>query len=100
MLLGDICLVLARTKKISREDYISLSEDDSEFVRLCDSYAATSMPENELARGSNIDEIFMLSSEELLIKAVSWYEESVAVSPSDEADLENVEQVGFSEISS
>ncbi|XP_065071675.1 erythroid differentiation-related factor 1-like isoform X2 [Rhopilema esculentum] len=93
MLLGDVCLVFARTKTVSREDYFSLSEDDTEFIRLCDSYDAACMPENELARGSNIDEIFMLSSEELLIKAVSWYEESVAVSPSDETDLENVEQV-------
>ena len=93
MRIGDICLNLAHKGNFSRESCLTLSEEDAQIISMFSSNTF----EGELGRSqcilNEIDDIFKLSSEELLAKALSWYENSLNVSPADEADQENVQQV-------
>lgn len=90
---GDICLIFAHKGKFSYEDYVTLNEQDAQFVSLCTLSVTGGEKTSENTSRNSLDDIFQLSSENLLIKAVSWYENSLTVSPSDDTDQENVQQV-------
>ena len=94
-MIGDICLILAHKRNLSHEDYSILNEEDTQFVSLCSSNIFETCTDKEASSTQNsIDEIFKLSAaEDLLIQAVSWYESSLNVSPEDDKDEENVQQV-------
>ena len=93
MRIGDICLKVAHTRSATHEDCSTLSEEDAQFVSLFSSSTFKEESDRFPYSRIEIDNIFKLSSEELLIKALSWYEESLDVSPDDEGDQENVQQV-------
>jgi len=93
MRIGDICLQFAHMKTFSYEDCLTLSEEDTQFVSYvsCNTFGEESS--NAQRYIAQIDDILKLSSEDLLIRALSWYENSLDVSPADDADQENVQQI-------
>ena len=94
MMTGDICLIFAHKRKPNFEEFITLSDDDASFVKQCSmENPEASMDTQSLDVAKNIDKIFNSTSEELMIKAVLWYEESLNVSPSNASDNKNVDQV-------
>eukprot|EP00112_Aurelia_sp_Birch-Aquarium-sp1_P001931 Seg1212.5 transcript_id=Seg1212.5/GoldUCD/mRNA.D3Y31 product="Erythroid differentiation-related factor 1" protein_id=Seg1212.5/GoldUCD/D3Y31 len=94
MMTGDICLIFAHKRKPNYEEFVTLSEDDASFVKLCSTeHSETSMDTRSLETAKNIDKIFKSTSEELMIKAVLWYEESLNISPSNANDKNNVDQI-------
>lgn len=95
MMVGDICLIFAHKRSFSYEDFATLSEEDGHFVSLCSSIVTgeARKKEDETMRNA-IDDIFKSSLEDLLLRAVSWYEDSLNVSPEDNTDHLNVHQVG------
>ena len=94
MRIGDICLKFAHKGTNSHENCSTLSEEDAQIISLFSSNTFEGEPDRDQCGINEIDDIFKLASEELLAKALSWYENSLNVSPADEADQENVQQVG------
>ena len=72
MMCGDISLIFAHKRQVSYEDFISYSDEDQEFLKLCSGEAA-----NNVKAVNDIDSMFQLDNEQLLVKTVAWYEQSL-----------------------
>ncbi len=91
MMCGDVSLIFAHKRNVSYEDFISLSQDDEDFTKLCKKDVQNN---GESLSTNDIDAMFKLDNEQLLIKTVFWYEKSLEHSPSNE-EKENVLQVSI-----
>ena len=95
MRIGDICLKFVHMRAFSYEDCLTLSEEDAQFFSYVSSNTFGEEASNVQCYIAEIDDILKFSSEDLLLKALSWYENSLDVSPADDTDQENVQQVGL-----